>query len=116
MRIMELALKYEIPTRKIDYWTQQGLVRYETDEQNGYRIYDSKSEEDIQRNIIVELMKINSNERDDYLKMFDILPVSAIESLYGEALDNERDRVMRIFDRADDYLTCLKERKTIGER
>ena len=115
MKNYELVAKYEIPKRKLDYWCDLGLIRFETDPNNGYRLFNHEGEEDLQRLIVLDLIKVDKVERDSYLKLFDILPVSALENLFGDRLDEERDRIMRIFDRADDYIAQLKQRKQLAK-
>lgn len=107
MRINELAKKYDVEKRTLDYWTVRGFIRC-TEQANGYRDYNHDSEEDLKKILIIEAM--GGRPIDDYLKLIDSIPTeikdSVKELLFNKIL-TEKERVNKKFEEAIGYLSEL---------
>lgn len=74
LKVNDLVKKYDVSKREIDYWTNLGLLTPEKVEENGYRLYGEKSEEELKMILIANSMGCKISEEE--LKM--ILIVNSI--------------------------------------
>lgn len=78
MTINELAKKYGIDKRTVDYWTTSGYLHPEI-MPNGYRDYTGQTEEELKRVLVIDAMGVNDKEK--WLKVLEYLPKSEWEDV-----------------------------------
>ncbi len=87
MRIKELAEKYGVTKRKIEYWTDLGLI-WHYQEDNGYREYYGDGEEDVKKCCILMAMGVKDTEMKNYMEMLNCLPKAEWDVIINRIRDN----------------------------
>lgn len=102
MRIGELAEKYGVTTREVDYWTNLGLLHTQRCEySNEYRNYDDKSEGEIKKILIMKAMGLTLNE--EHMTFLNAVPQDMIKEVIIDRIERERNKACMRFNEALDF-------------
>ena len=108
MKITDLAGKYGVDRRSIDYWTNIGLLHPDgVSKGNGYRVYGDKAEEEIKKILIAKAM--GGSPLEEYVDLLDHLPSNLWERVVIAQIESEIQRVTL------SYRLALKWAKEMSE-
>lgn len=104
MKIGELAEKYNVSAREVDYWTNLGLL-HSVDQgvgyPNSYRNYGEASEREIKKILILKAMGLTLNE--EHMSFLNAVPKDMIKEIVIDRIERERNKTCMKFDDALDF-------------
>ena len=97
MRVKDLAKKYGVTARSVQYWTDLGLLTVDGTEPNGFRQYGEQAEEELKLILICEAAGLKVDA--EHVRFVELMPKDMMESLIG-MIENERKKATQHFDQA----------------
>ena len=98
MTIKEVADRYHVSTREVDYWTNLGLIHPKVDENNKYRDYTPSAEKEV---IITVIMKAAGIKLDrEHFDAIMNLPQDMWEDFLVDRIKSEQKKMNRFYENA----------------